>query len=155
MSCLSCLLLYHLMSRYVELFVVVVSLSYYQASVENPYPEITVNERKISQPCADPEGGQGVLIPLKNHKSKGFPSNTSQDPLKITKLASQHSMFGHHRPANEMPFQWRFAGGQVMARFSSFLSLSPLKNKKQTKKKHYHTKLRQNFLDPRKRNNRK
>ena len=32
--------------------------------------------------CADPEGGQGVLNPLKNHKNIGFSSNTGPDPLK-------------------------------------------------------------------------
>ena len=24
-------------------------------------------------------------------------------------------MLGHHRPASEMPFKWRFAGGSLMA----------------------------------------
>ena len=33
-------------------------------------------------PCADPEGGQGVRTPLKNHKIIGFPSNIDRDPLK-------------------------------------------------------------------------
>ena len=38
--------------------------------------------------------GQGDPDPLKNHhKLKGFPSNTGPDPLKITKLPSQHSMW--------------------------------------------------------------
>ena len=32
--------------------------------------------------CADPEGGQGVQIPLKNNKNIGFLSNTGPDPLK-------------------------------------------------------------------------
>ena len=50
----------------------------------------------LSQTCADPEGGQGVRTPLKNHKNIGFLSNTGLDPLKITKLPSQHSMLGHH-----------------------------------------------------------
>ena len=30
--------------------------------------------------------------------------------------SSQHLMLGHHRPASETPFKWRFAGGQIMAR---------------------------------------
>ena len=47
--------------------------------------------------CADPEGGkQGVQTPppphLKKHKNIGFLSNTGLNPLKITKLPSQHSM---------------------------------------------------------------
>ena len=48
-------------------------------------------------------GGQGVRTPppLENYKNKGFISNTGPDPLKITKLPSQHSMLGHHRPASE------------------------------------------------------
>ena len=33
-------------------------------------------------------------------------------PWKITKLPSQHSMTGHHRPASETPFKWRFAEGR-------------------------------------------
>ena len=33
-------------------------------------------------------------------------SNTGPDLLKITKLTSQHSMLGHHRPARETPFKW-------------------------------------------------
>ena len=36
----------------------------------------------------------------KNTKNIGFLSNTGPDPLKITKLPSQHSMFGHYRPAS-------------------------------------------------------
>ena len=51
-------------------------------------------------------GGTGGLDPppLKNHKYIGFLSNTGPDPLKITKLPSQHSMLGHHRHASETPF---------------------------------------------------
>ena len=61
-------------------------------------------------------GGQGVRTPLKTHKNIGFLCNTGLDPLKITKLPSQYSMLGHHRPASQTPFQWRFAGGLMMAR---------------------------------------
>ena len=57
--------------------------------------------------------GSGPL--LKNHKNIGLLSNTGPDPLKIIKLPSQHSMLGHHRHASEMPFQWRFVGGPMMA----------------------------------------
>ena len=53
---------------------------------------------------ADPEGGgggggggRGSGAPiLENHKNIGFLSKTGLDPLKITKLPSQHSMQGHH-----------------------------------------------------------
>ena len=62
-------------------------------------------------------GGQGVRTPPENHKNIGFPNNSGPDPLKITKLQSQHSMLGHHRPAGE----WRFAGGPMMARLSYYL----------------------------------
>ena len=62
--------------------------------------------------------GSGLPPPLKRHKNKGFLSNTGLDPLKNHKAAiSQHSMLGHHQPASETPFKWRFAGGPMMARY--------------------------------------
>ena len=61
-------------------------------------------------PCADPEGGQAVRTPLKNHWNIGFPSNIDPDPLNITKLPSQHSMVGHYR-------QWRFADEPMVVHF--------------------------------------
>ena len=45
--------------------------------------------------CADPEGGRGSG-PAEKSQNIGFLSNTGLDPLKITKLPSQHSMLGHH-----------------------------------------------------------
>ena len=75
----------------------------------------------------DPEGGGGH----KNHKNSGFLCNTGPDPLQITKLQSQHSMLGHHRPASETPFKWRFTGGPMMVIYSAILDpLSPLQLKK-------------------------
>ena len=62
-------------------------------------------------------GDRGSRPPLRNHKNIGFPSDIDPDPLKITKLPSQHSMVGHYRHASETPFQWRFAGGPMMAHF--------------------------------------
>ena len=53
---------------------------------------------------ADPEGATGGSDPLKNHQNIGFLSNTGPDPLKITKLPSQHSMWGHHLRADDCPF---------------------------------------------------
>ena len=50
------------------------------------------------------EGGRGSRTPLKNNKNTGFLRNTGPDPLKITKLPSQHAMLGHHRHASETPF---------------------------------------------------
>ena len=52
--------------------------------------------------------GSGPPTPTpnkKNHKPIGFRSNTGPDPLKITKLPSQHSMLGNHWPASETPFK--------------------------------------------------
>ena len=68
-------------------------------------------------PCADPEGGgRWSAPPLENYKNIGFLSITGPDPLKITQLPIQHSMLGHHRPASETPWKWRFADGPLMAR---------------------------------------
>ena len=77
--------------------------------------------KSVLNSWADPEGGGGAggpdssPPPLKNHKNIGFPSNIDLDPLKITKLPSQHSMVGHYPHASKTPFQWRFAGGPMMA----------------------------------------
>ena len=54
--------------------------------------------------------------PLENYKNIGFLSNTGAAPLKIIKLPIQHSLLGHHRPASETPFKWRFPGGLLMTR---------------------------------------
>ena len=61
--------------------------------------------------------GEGVRTPMKIHKNIGFPSNIDPDPLKITKLPSQHSIVCHYRHACETPLKWRFAGGPIMAHF--------------------------------------
>ena len=61
-------------------------------------------------------GGPDTPTPEKSQKI-GFLSNTDADPLKITKLPSQHSKSGHPRPTSETRFKWRFAGGSIMARF--------------------------------------
>ena len=60
------------------------------------------NVKQFGSACVDPEGGGGaggggekVRTPLTNHKNIGFLSNTGLDPLKITKMPSQHSMLGH------------------------------------------------------------
>ena len=65
---------------------------------------------------ADPEGGQGVWTPLKNHKNIGFSGNTGPYPLIIKEIPSQHAMLGQHRHASEMPFKSRFGGGPMMTR---------------------------------------
>ena len=55
--------------------------------------------------CGDPEGGWGqrVPTPLENYKNIGL----------LTKLPSQHSILGHHPPANETQFKLCFAGGPL------------------------------------------
>ena len=69
--------------------------------------------------------------PLKNHKNIGFPTKCDPDPLKITKLSSQHSMVSNYRRASETPFQWRFASGLIMAHlYSGIWILSPIINLK-------------------------
>ena len=75
--------------------------------------------------------------PLKNHKNIGFVGKTGPDPLKITKLSSQHLMLGHHchRHASETPFKWRFAGRLIMAPYSGILILPPLIKLKKIKTK--------------------
>ena len=57
-------------------------------------------------------GGRGSRPPppLKNRNAIGFLSNTGPDPLKITKLPSQHSMSGHHWHTSETSFKWRDNG---------------------------------------------
>ena len=59
--------------------------------------------------------------PLKDHKAIGFLIRTVPNPMKITKLSSQNSMFGHHGPACETPLKWHFTGGRMMARFKWYL----------------------------------
>ena len=60
--------------------------------------------------CLDPEGedrgSPPPPHPPKNRKNIGFLSNTGMDPLKFSKLPSQHLMLGHHQYTSE----WRFAG---------------------------------------------
>ena len=67
-------------------------------------------------------GGQEVRTPLKNHKNIGFPSDIDLDPLKITKLPSQHSLV----------FCWRADDGPLLVAFRS--SPSHQVKKKERKK---------------------
>ena len=67
---------------------------------------------------ADPEwgtGGPDPPPPLENHRNIVFLSNTGPDPLNNHKATRLAFNVGHHRPASEMPFKWRFAGGPMMA----------------------------------------
>ena len=85
---------------------------------DESFPILTVTGI-ITRACAAPEMGvdrrSGPPPPLKNHKNIGFLSNSGPDPLKTTKLPSQHSMLGYHQHTSETPFKWRFAGRPIMA----------------------------------------
>ena len=61
-------------------------------------------------------GAGGPDPPLNNHKIQGFLSNTGQDPMKNHKAAKPTFNLGLQRHASETPFEWRFAGGPMMAR---------------------------------------
>ena len=60
---------------------------------------------------ADPEvgggGGRGSGLPLENHKNIVFLAILVRLPWKMTKLPSQHSLSGYHRPV----------GGPMMASY--------------------------------------
>ena len=80
----------------------------------------------VIAPMGGSRGGQGVRTPppRKITKNIGFLSNSSPDPLKITKLPSQqHSMLGHHQHASETPFnmafRWRADDGPHIVVFGS------------------------------------
>ena len=81
------------------------------------------------------EGGKGCPDPgLNNHKFIGFPSNIGPDPLKITKLPSQHSMCAIIGPARlqnaiSMALRWQADNCPLLV---FFWSLTPLKNNKNT-----------------------
>ena len=90
----------------------------------------------LSRPCADPEGGQGVRTPLKNHKNIGFHINTGPDPLKKHKATKPAFNVwppsARQRNAIQMAFRWRADDGPFIVVFGSFL---PSSTKKQNKKK--------------------
>ena len=108
---------------------------------------LSLYTRKQNAPVwADPEGDRGSRFLLKNHKNKGFLSDTGPDRLKKnTKLPSQHSLLGHLWPASETPFKLRFAGGPMMPTYSG-ICLYPLPSKRTLSKL---DPLWQTFLDPR------
>ena len=53
---------------------------------------------------------------LKNHKNIEFLSNRP-DPLKFSKLPSQHSTLGHHRHASKTPFKGVSLAGRLWPAF--------------------------------------
>ena len=60
-------------------------------------------------------GGQEVRTPLKNHKNIGVFAILVWVPWRITKLPSQHSMFGPHLPASE---SWRTDNGPITCSYN-------------------------------------
>ena len=61
------------------------------------------------------EGSRGSGPPWKITKLLGCLAKLDQIPWTITKLPSQHSLLGHHRPVSETPFKWCFASRPLMA----------------------------------------
>ena len=78
------------------------------------YPVSRIQLPATEAAWVDPEGGQGVRIPLKNYRNIGFPSNINPDSGPENSQG-QHLMLGNHGPASETPFKWRFTGGPMMA----------------------------------------
>ena len=71
--------------------------------------------------------GTGVQTP--HHKKINGFSNTGPDPPEN----SQHPMTGHHWPARETPYKWRFPSWQMMApAFSGILDHLSLLSTKQS-----------------------
>ena len=66
-------------------------------------------------------GGQGVRMPLKNHKNIGFLSNTDPDPLNNHKAAQPAFNNGLSLARQRNPLKWRFAGRPMMARNKWYL----------------------------------
>ena len=76
-----------------------------QSVVQKPTHTIKwVNKcRHRPVPCADPEGGQGVRTPPPEKSQNNEFLSNRPDPLKFSKLSSQHSTLGHHRHASKTP----------------------------------------------------
>ena len=66
---------------------------------------------------ADPEGGgAGGPDPMDNYKNIGDLSNTGQIPLKSQSYQFSIQFWAIIGPPAKTPFEWRFAGGSMMAR---------------------------------------
>ena len=64
-------------------------------------------------------GVQRVRTPTpENRKNKGYLSHTAPDNPEISHSYQASIQLGHHGPASETPFKWRFIGGPMMAHFS-------------------------------------
>ena len=65
-------------------------------------PVSSIRHGRIQKCVCVGRGGAGGPTPCEKSQKLGFLSNTGQEPLKKT---SQHSMWGHRRPASETPFR--------------------------------------------------
>ena len=108
------------LSEYTRLHPIYIGITYYAQIINSKQFWIYFSEDHFfalaNSAWADPEGGGGQGSgppPPENHKNIEFPSNIDPDPLKITRLRSQHSMVSHYRHASE----WRLAGGPMIAHF--------------------------------------
>ena len=73
----------------------------------------------------------GGMDPPERSQKKVFLAILAPIPWKIAKPLGQNSMLDHHSDASEAPFEWRFPGGPMMARFKWYfdnLSSHQLKN---------------------------
>ena len=78
-------------------------------------PPLDPHDLRKNITCTDPEKGQGSGLTIKKIKNIGSISNTGPDPVKLIKLLSQYSMFGHLPHASKMLFKWNVAGRPMMA----------------------------------------
>ena len=86
-------------------------------------------------PMGRSRGGTGGPTPSppleKSQKYRVSLKYWSGSPEKTQSYPRQHSMLVHHLPASKMPFQWRLAGGPMMAQLKRYLDLlSPHQLKK-------------------------
>ena len=79
-------------------------------------PQQSLSTERLTHAHARIQGvGQGVRIPVKNHKNIGFSRNSGPDPLE-NDYATKPATKINHRLASETPFKWRFVGEPMMAR---------------------------------------
>ena len=75
-------------------------------------------------------GTGGPDPPGKSQKYWVFLAILVRIPWKMTKLSSQHSLSGYHRPASKMPFRWWANDGPLLVLYRS--SVLPSSTKKKT-----------------------
>ena len=72
--------------------------------------------RTLFSSCSQIRTGIHKMLERIANREDCFFSNTGPDPLKIVKLPSQRSILGNDSQASETPYEWSFAGWQMMAR---------------------------------------